>query len=60
MKTFEIHCVIYDKLDPSNETDQVTSMELFTAVMATDQDSAISILNSLYKIQNILLIQEII
>lgn len=60
MKNFEIHCVIYDKLNPSNELDEVVSIELFTIVTAADPDSAVSILNNLYKIKEILSIQEII
>lgn len=60
MKTFEIHCIIYDKLNPSNELDEVVSIELFTTLIAAEQDSAISMLNSLYKVQEILSIQEIL
>lgn len=60
MKTFEIHCIIYDKLDPSNESNQVVSIELFTTILAINYQEAIQTLENLYKIQEILSIQEIL
>jgi len=60
MKNFEIHCIIHDKLDPSNESNQVVSIELFTTILAINYQEAIQTLENLYKIQEIILVQEIL
>lgn len=60
MKNFEIHCVIYDKLNPSNNLEDVSEIVLFTVIQSEDQYSAEQKLNQLFSVKEILSIQEII
>lgn len=60
MKTFEIHCFIYDKLDPLDDTESVSEINLITMVQSEDAYSAEQKLNQLFSVKEILSIQEII
>ncbi len=60
MKNFEVHAIIYDKLNPSLENTEVVEIELRTAIVAESLESAINTLQLLYNIKEIINIQEII
>ena len=60
MKNFEIHCVIYDKINPLNDTEAVSEIVLFTTIQSEDQYSAEQKLNELFSVKEILSIQEIL
>ena len=60
MKNFEVHAIIYDKLNPSLENTEVVEIELRTAIVAESLESTIDTLQLLYSIKKIINIQEII
>lgn len=60
MKNFEIHCFIYDKLDPLDDTESVSEINLITMVQSEDPYSAEQKLNQLFSVKEILSIQEIL
>jgi hypothetical protein len=58
MRVFEINCIIYDKMDPSNEIEDIVDINLHTIVEAEDEASTINQINSLYRIKEIISILE--
>lgn len=60
MKNFEIHCVIYDKINPINDAEDVSEIILFTIIQSDDRYSAEQALNQLFSIKEIFSIQEIL
>ena len=60
MKTFEVHAIIYDKLNPSLENTEVVEIELHTVIISESLESALDTMPFLYKIKEIIDIQEII
>lgn len=60
MKTFEINCIINDKLNPSNIQEDIVDISLITIIQAEDLNSAIEQLSASYQLKEIINIQEII
>ena len=60
MRVFEINCVIYDKIDPSNEMEDIVNINLHTNIEAEDESSAIDQINNLYRLKEIISILEIL
>jgi hypothetical protein len=60
MRVFEINCIIYDKMDPSNEIEDIVDINLHTIVEAEDEASAIDQINNLYRLKEIISILEIL
>jgi hypothetical protein len=58
MKVFEINCIIYDKMDPSNEIEDILDINLHTIIEAEDEASAINQINNLYRLKEIISILE--
>jgi hypothetical protein len=60
MKNFEVHAIIYDKLNPSLEDTEVVEIELHTVIISESLESAFETISLLYKIKEIINIQEIL
>ena len=60
MKTFDIYCIILDKIDPSDEHGEVTEIELNTRIQTDDTTSLLQMLQELYHTKEIISIQEIL
>ena len=60
MKNFEISCIIYDKLTPSNELDEIVELSLVTSIVSESQELALEILQSSFHIKEIISILEIL
>ena len=60
MKTFEIMCIIFDKQDPSNENDQIAEIILNTIIHAESIDLVPDMIHQLYRVKEIISIQEIL
>jgi|LakMenEpi03Aug12_release.lakeMendotaPanAssembly.Ray.scaffolds.fasta_scaffold874562_2 hypothetical protein len=60
MKTFEISCIIYDKLTPSNELDEIVELSLVTSIASESQESALEILQNSFHVKEIISILEIL
>lgn len=60
MKNFEVHVIIYDKLNPSLENTEVIEIELRTVIISESLESAIDVIQLLYNIKEIINIQEIL
>jgi hypothetical protein len=60
MRVFEINCIIYDKMDPSNEIEDIVDINLHTIIEAEDEVSAIDQINNLYRLKEIISILEIL
>ena len=58
MRVFEINCIIYDKMDPSNEIEDILDINLHTIIEAEDEASAINQINNLYRLKEIISILE--
>jgi hypothetical protein len=58
MRVFEINCIIYDKMDPSNEIEDIVNINLHTVIEAEDEASAIDQINNLYRLKEIISILE--
>jgi hypothetical protein len=58
MRVFEINCIIYDKMDPSNEIEDIVDINLHTIIEAEDEASAIDQINNLYRLKEIISILE--
>jgi hypothetical protein len=60
MRVFEINCIIYDKIDPYNEIENILDINLRTTMEAEDEISATEQINNLYRIKEIISILEIL
>jgi len=60
MKNYEIHCVIFDKKNPSDNDDIVEELELFTKIVANDEEDILDIIHKNFNIKQILDIRELL
>jgi hypothetical protein len=60
MKTFQINCIIYDKVNPSLENTEVVEIELHTVIASESLESALDTIPLLYNIKKIIDTQEIL
>lgn len=59
MKNYTIYCTILDKLNPDSD-EPVQNIDLYTNIEASDENEAVSILESTYNVQEIKHIEEIL